>query len=172
MNVHVSDNNLTVDVESLKPTWIKFYILSCLFLCVVALLFFRRTGRAGNHGFAYTFISPDQGRMAGEIIKALELSNVEVPSDLLQLWEDYKKIAEAVSKQNLWTLLNTVNVSMNICKNLRSRSFFFINLYVLVIYIVLYVPHRPICLKFFVYIYIDITHTRAHTGFQSKHTFS
>lgn len=58
---------------------------------------FRRTGRAGNHGFAYTFISPDQGKYAGELIKALELSAASVPNELLILWEKYKQEAEAVS---------------------------------------------------------------------------
>ena len=55
-----------------------------------------RTGRAGNHGFAYTFISASQGKYAGEIIKALELSSATVAEELTQLWEDYKKQAEAV----------------------------------------------------------------------------
>lgn len=34
-----------------------------------------RTGRAGNKGFAYTFITPDQGKYAYDINKALELSD-------------------------------------------------------------------------------------------------
>uniref|UniRef100_A0A8C9ZE73 Probable ATP-dependent RNA helicase DDX46 n=1 Tax=Sander lucioperca TaxID=283035 RepID=A0A8C9ZE73_SANLU len=41
-----------------------------------------RTGRAGNKGFAYTFITEDQVRYAGDIIKALELSGSPVPSEL------------------------------------------------------------------------------------------
>lgn len=57
----------------------------------------RRTGRAGNKGFAYTFITAEQGRYAGDIIKAVELSGSTVPEDLLALWETYKEEAKAVS---------------------------------------------------------------------------
>lgn len=58
---------------------------------------YSRTGRAGNHGFAYTFISPTQGKYAGEIIKALELASAPVPHELVELWDSFKKEAEAVS---------------------------------------------------------------------------
>lgn len=44
-----------------------------------------RTGRAGNKGTAYTFITPDQGRYAVDIEKALLSSNVEIPDDLRNL---------------------------------------------------------------------------------------
>jgi len=66
----------------------------------------RRTGRAGNHGYAYTFISQSQGKYAGEIIKALELSSAPVSDELKQLWEKYKQEAEAVM---LSTLIATLN---------------------------------------------------------------
>ncbi|XP_062261953.1 probable ATP-dependent RNA helicase DDX46 [Platichthys flesus] len=49
-----------------------------------------RTGRAGNKGFAYTFITGDQVRYAGDIIKALELSSSPVPTELEQLWASFK----------------------------------------------------------------------------------
>ncbi|CAB1461013.1 unnamed protein product [Pleuronectes platessa] len=49
-----------------------------------------RTGRAGNKGFAYTFITGDQVRYAGDIIKALELSSSPVPQELEQLWASFK----------------------------------------------------------------------------------
>ncbi|KAM6970271.1 putative ATP-dependent RNA helicase DDX46 isoform 1-T1 [Aplochiton taeniatus] len=49
-----------------------------------------RTGRAGNKGFAYTFITGDQVRYAGDIIKALELSGSRVPAELEQLWASFK----------------------------------------------------------------------------------
>jgi len=48
-----------------------------------------RTGRAGMKGTAYTFIQPDQPRYAGDLINALEVSEVRVPSDLDKLWKDY-----------------------------------------------------------------------------------
>jgi hypothetical protein len=56
-----------------------------------------RTGRAGNKGYAYTFITPEQERYAGEIIRALELSEATVPQDVNKLWEDCKSKAKAVS---------------------------------------------------------------------------
>lgn len=56
----------------------------------------RRTGRAGNHGYAYTFVTPDKGRYAGEIVKALQLSGAAVPPELQALWDNYKAQAEAV----------------------------------------------------------------------------
>ena len=48
-----------------------------------------RTGRAGNKGSAYTFITAEQYRYAGEIIKALELSGATVPPDLETMWNNY-----------------------------------------------------------------------------------
>ena len=59
-------------------------------------IFYRRTGRAGNKGTAFTFITPDQVRYAGDIIKALELSEAPIPENLKNWWESYKKQAEAV----------------------------------------------------------------------------
>lgn len=50
-----------------------------------------RTGRAGNHGYAYTFVTEDRPKPAGDIIKALELSETAVPDNLKQLWERYKQ---------------------------------------------------------------------------------
>lgn len=54
-----------------------------------------RTGRAGNKGFAYTFITPEQGRYAGDVIKAFELASVAVPDPLRNLWESYKTKLES-----------------------------------------------------------------------------
>lgn len=61
-----------------------------------------RTGRMGNKGFAYTFITPDQGQYAAEIIKALELSGNPVPSELQNLWDAFKIEAEKMGKK-VWT---------------------------------------------------------------------
>uniref|UniRef100_A0A2M4AF62 Probable ATP-dependent RNA helicase DDX46 n=1 Tax=Anopheles triannulatus TaxID=58253 RepID=A0A2M4AF62_9DIPT len=58
-----------------------------------------RTGRAGNKGFAWTFLTPEQGRYAGDIIRALELSGGTVPEDLRQLWDTYKSAQEAEGKK-------------------------------------------------------------------------
>ena len=50
-----------------------------------------RTGRAGKHGTAYTFISPDdEDHLAGDIMKALELSGQEVPQELRELVRKYR----------------------------------------------------------------------------------
>ncbi|XP_070773451.1 probable ATP-dependent RNA helicase DDX46 isoform X2 [Enoplosus armatus] len=57
-----------------------------------------RTGRAGNKGYAYTFITEDQVRYAGDIIKALELSGSPVPSELEQLWASFKDQQKAEGK--------------------------------------------------------------------------
>lgn len=58
-----------------------------------------RTGRAGNKGFAWTFLTHEQGRYSGDIIRALELSGGTVPDDLRQLWETYKTTQEAEGKK-------------------------------------------------------------------------
>ena len=65
---------------------------------LVALFVCRRTGRAGNKGYAHTFIVPDQARSTQDIIKALELSESPVPPELQRIWDDYKQKAEAVSE--------------------------------------------------------------------------
>ncbi|CAH1116014.1 unnamed protein product, partial [Phaedon cochleariae] len=58
-----------------------------------------RTGRAGNKGFAYTFVTPDQARYAGDLIKAFELATVAVPEPLRALWETYKNKQESEGKK-------------------------------------------------------------------------
>ncbi|XP_044581293.1 probable ATP-dependent RNA helicase DDX46 isoform X1 [Cotesia glomerata] len=58
-----------------------------------------RTGRAGNKGFAYTFITPEQERYAGDIIRAHELAGVPVPEELKELWDKYKARLAADGKK-------------------------------------------------------------------------
>ncbi|KAI7688455.1 putative ATP-dependent RNA helicase DDX46 [Sarcoptes scabiei] len=58
-----------------------------------------RTGRAGNKGFAYTFITSDQGRYANDLIKALTLSENSVPPELQNLFEEYKREQEILGKK-------------------------------------------------------------------------
>ncbi|KDR12484.1 probable ATP-dependent RNA helicase DDX46 [Zootermopsis nevadensis] len=58
-----------------------------------------RTGRAGNKGFAYTFITPEQERYSGDIVRALELSLVPVPDPLRILWDRYKAKQAAEGKK-------------------------------------------------------------------------
>lgn len=50
-----------------------------------------------DQGYAYTFITEDQARYAGDIIKALELSGNPIPPDLEKLWADFKDQQKAVS---------------------------------------------------------------------------
>ncbi|CBY13871.1 unnamed protein product [Oikopleura dioica] len=57
-----------------------------------------RTGRAGNKGTAYTFLTEEEGKYAGDIIKALEMSKAEVPKHLENLWERYKLNQEKLGK--------------------------------------------------------------------------
>lgn len=67
-------------------------------LILILYFLFRRTGRAGNKGYAYTFITPEQGRYSGDIIKALELSQNSIAEDLQKLWDEYKLKQEAVCR--------------------------------------------------------------------------
>lgn len=48
-----------------------------------------RTGRAGNKGTAYTFITPEECQYAGDLIKALENSGSLITDDLKKLEESY-----------------------------------------------------------------------------------
>ncbi|KAI8071365.1 P-loop containing nucleoside triphosphate hydrolase protein [Gongronella butleri] len=54
-----------------------------------------RTGRAGNKGTAYTFITPSQERYAKDIAKALKLSGQEIPLELQQLTDEFKNKVES-----------------------------------------------------------------------------
>lgn len=58
-----------------------------------------RTGRAGNKGFAYTFVTPEQEKYSGDLIRAFEQASVVVPENLRQLWEKYKSKQEAEGKK-------------------------------------------------------------------------
>lgn len=58
-----------------------------------------RTGRAGNKGFAWTLITPEQGRYSGDIIRAMELSGATPTEELKSLWESYKQNQEASGKK-------------------------------------------------------------------------
>ncbi|CAF4594879.1 unnamed protein product [Rotaria sp. Silwood1] len=57
-----------------------------------------RTGRAGNIGYAYTFLTSAQERYAGAIIKALKTSGTSIPEELTLLWDTYVKKMEAMGK--------------------------------------------------------------------------
>ncbi|CAH3171159.1 unnamed protein product [Porites evermanni] len=57
-----------------------------------------RTGRAGRKGTSFTFITSEQGRHAGDIIKALESSAAVVPDELRKVWQDYTEERKAEGK--------------------------------------------------------------------------
>ena len=57
-----------------------------------------RTGRAGSKGNAYTFITPEQQRYSGEIVKALELSGATVPKELSDMWQQLTDKLKAEGK--------------------------------------------------------------------------
>ena len=58
-----------------------------------------RTGRAGNKGVAFTLITPDEGKLAQDIIKALETSKAAPPEALKTLWQEYKEQMKAEGKK-------------------------------------------------------------------------
>ncbi|CAG9788810.1 unnamed protein product [Diatraea saccharalis] len=58
-----------------------------------------RTGRAGNKGFAWTFLTPEQGRYAGDVLRAFELAGAVPPPELRQLWDKYKEAQEKEGKK-------------------------------------------------------------------------
>ncbi|XP_013180110.1 PREDICTED: probable ATP-dependent RNA helicase DDX46 [Papilio xuthus] len=58
-----------------------------------------RTGRAGNKGYAWTFLTPEQGRYAGDVLRAFELAGTAPPAELRQLWDRYKDAQEKDGKK-------------------------------------------------------------------------
>jgi len=58
-----------------------------------------RTGRAGNKGVAFTFVTPDEGKLAQDIIKALEVSKATAPEELKKLWQEYTDQMKAEGKK-------------------------------------------------------------------------
>lgn len=52
-----------------------------------------RTGRAGQKGTAFTFISPSEAAYAGDLIRALKdaKQSHHIPEELVKLWETHKK---------------------------------------------------------------------------------
>ena len=53
-----------------------------------------RTGRAGQHGKAVTFITPEQGKFVRDIVKALKLSGANIPPELEKLAADRQKLVD------------------------------------------------------------------------------
>mmetsp|Transcript_83979 Transcript_83979/g.246261 ORF Transcript_83979/g.246261 Transcript_83979/m.246261 type:complete len:1529 (+) Transcript_83979:240-4826(+) len=63
-----------------------------------------RTGRAGKPGFAYTFIQPDEGDHAQDMVDALRQCNQEVPEKLKKLAEEHQVQVNSgqASKRRRW----------------------------------------------------------------------
>eukprot|EP00929_Paragymnodinium_shiwhaense_P047327 TRINITY_DN23_c2_g1_i1.p1 TRINITY_DN23_c2_g1~~TRINITY_DN23_c2_g1_i1.p1 ORF type:complete len:1441 (-),score=491.69 TRINITY_DN23_c2_g1_i1:25-4347(-) len=63
-----------------------------------------RTGRAGKAGFAYTFIQPDEGDRAQDMVDALRQCGQKVPDKLRRLSEDYQSLINAgqAQKKRKW----------------------------------------------------------------------
>ena len=86
-----------LDVKQLKvvvnfdcPNHMEDYVHRYRVLHLLELIFSAgRTGRAGQKGEAYTFITSEQDKYAGDIIKALTLSNVPIPPALEALAEQF-----------------------------------------------------------------------------------
>jgi len=62
-----------------------------------------RTGRAGNKGEAYTFITEEQDKFAVDIVKALELSHQDVPKRLKDLAEEFNRKVKEGTALKRWT---------------------------------------------------------------------
>ncbi|QPG73691.1 hypothetical protein FOA43_001004 [Brettanomyces nanus] len=50
-----------------------------------------RTGRAGKKGASYTFITPTEEKSASDIVRLLELSSMEVPSELKKMATSFRE---------------------------------------------------------------------------------
>ena len=58
-----------------------------------------RTGRAGNKGIAYTFITPEQKNYFGLLIRAFLLSETDIPPDLQELYDRHVEQLKADGKK-------------------------------------------------------------------------
>eukprot|EP00112_Aurelia_sp_Birch-Aquarium-sp1_P002901 Seg1321.8 transcript_id=Seg1321.8/GoldUCD/mRNA.D3Y31 product="putative ATP-dependent RNA helicase DDX46" protein_id=Seg1321.8/GoldUCD/D3Y31 len=58
-----------------------------------------RTGRAGNKGHAFTLITPDEGKFAQDIIKAMEASKVTPPDELKELLQEFRNQMKSEGKK-------------------------------------------------------------------------
>ena len=58
-----------------------------------------RTGRAGNKGTAFTMVTPDEGKYAQDILKAMEASKNVAPEALNVLWKEYKDQMKSEGKK-------------------------------------------------------------------------
>lgn len=86
-----------------------------------------RTGRAGQKGEAYTFVTPDQDKYAVDIIKALTLSNVEVPPELDEMANQFmEKIKSGTANYSSSGFggkgLEKLDKERDILKKIQKRS--------------------------------------------------
>jgi len=63
-----------------------------------------RTGRAGKHGYAYTFIQPDEGDRAQDMVDALRQCDQKVPEKLKKVAEEHQSLVNMgqAQKKRRW----------------------------------------------------------------------
>lgn len=103
-------NNRKYNITSMYDVRKNFSLQTWLLIIIISIF------RAGNAGFAYTLISIDQERCAGDLIRALETSNELVPEALRTMWLRYQAKQAAVSVKMIFYLL--------VIKNLRFIKIF------------------------------------------------
>lgn len=86
-----------------------------------------RTGRAGNEGTAWTFISPDQTRAAYDISKALRLSKKPIPTEVRSLsdvhWKNIKRGHEKESSGFGGKGLDRLDEERDFTRSQEKRAF-------------------------------------------------
>lgn len=94
-------------IKKQNTKWLnKIVFCTCNVITILNINF-----RAGNKGYAYTLVSPDQEKFAGDLIRALEASNVPVPESLRTIWLRYQAKQAAVSSIKLY--LENINVMLS-----------------------------------------------------------
>jgi ATP-dependent RNA helicase DDX46/PRP5 len=82
-----------------------------------------RTGRAGNKGTSYTFITPEEEEYSRDIVKALRSSNAPVPEALQRMFDEYerKRTAGSAKKRKVCTAWMSGGEAMGIGRGEASE---------------------------------------------------
>jgi len=83
-----------------------------------------RTGRAGKPGFAYTFIQPDEGDKAQDMVDALRQADQEIPEKLKRLTEEFQaKVNRGeAKKRRRWGGYNTKGFKFDNTEKSRQQK--------------------------------------------------